>query len=138
MVELKKYPAHSPDGKKLELTIASGPVIIEGEKVLLSKHDDPFWKFPGGTLNSSLTIQENAIAEAKQELNVDIKLHGEPFVIEFLRGNEYVILFHFLGEIIKGTPTKGKGIDEVRWFDIDDLPSDCAPNVKLAVEHFRS
>ncbi len=138
MVELKDYAAKSPEGKVLKLTIASGPVIIEGEKVLLSKHDDPFWKFPGGTLNSDLTIEENAVKEAKQELNVDIKLHGEPFVIEFLRENEYVVLFHFKGEVVKGTPTKGKEIDEVRWFDIDDLPNDCAPNVKLAVEHFRA
>lgn len=135
MAELKKYPAKSPEGKDLKLTVASGPVIIKNNKILLSKHGDDFWKIPGGTQVTDQTLEQNAIREAKEELSVDVKVSGEPFVIEFQRENEFVILFHFLAKIVKGKPKKGD-VDEIKWFNTNKLPKDCAPNIKPVVKHF--
>ncbi len=137
MAELKNYPAKSPDGKNLKLTIASGPVIIKNRKVLLVKHSDSFWKFPGGSQLTDLTLEENAIKEAKEEANIDISISGDPYVIEFPREKEFVILFHFPAKIIKGTLAKGKDIDELNWFDINRLPKNCAPNIEPVVNYFK-
>ena len=58
MAEFKHYKAIDNKGKNLEVTIASGPVIIKDGRVLLDKHDDPFWKFPGGKVIDNNSFQE--------------------------------------------------------------------------------
>lgn len=51
MAEFRHYPAIDNEGNELEITIASGPVILKDTKVLLDKHDDPFWKHYNSYIN---------------------------------------------------------------------------------------
>lgn len=140
-MEFKHYPGIGKDKEKVEITIASGPVIIENDKVLLDKHEDPFWKFPGGKQLDTNNFQENAKREVKEELNIDVTLENDPYVMAFERDHngikEYVILVHYLAKR-KGEPKPGRDVKEFIWVDINNLPEDCAPNIKPVIEHFRS
>ena len=63
--------------------IASGPVIVENDHVLLDKSgQDDFWKFCGGKLKNNETFTQTAIRRAKEELGIDIKISNKnPFVM---------------------------------------------------------
>lgn len=142
MVEFKNYKGIGKDSEDVIFTMASGPVIVKEDKVLLDKHgEDDFWKFPGGKQSDNESCRENAIREVKEELNIEIKLvEKEPCVLIFEREKEgkkeYVVLVHYLAEISEGKPSKGRDVREFKWFDIKALPEDAAPNIKPVLERF--
>ena len=125
-----------------KIIIASGPVIVENGRVLLNKHGDtPFWKFCGGKVEDyEINLIENARREAKEEMDIDIKiLNEEPFITftrkETEEGKVDVILVHFLAERI-GEINPGEDIREWDWLSIDNLPNDLAPNIIPALKYF--
>ena len=125
-----------------KIIIASGPVIVENNKVLLNKHGDTtFWKFCGGRVeNYDTDLIENAKREAKEEMGIDIKiLDEEPFIF-FIRQEKKdksvdIILVHFLAERI-GNINPGEDIREWSWVNINELPGDLGPNIIPALKHF--
>ena len=136
-MEYKKYPIKDIDGNEKLLTIASGPVIIQDGKVLLDKHgDDEFWKFPGGKLRDDNSMRDNAIREVKEELSVDVELTGDPYIMIVEKDNHIIHLVHYSAKIVGGEVSEGRDVREYGWFDVNDLPDDCAVNIKPAVEHF--
>ena len=62
-----------------KIIIASGPVIVENNKVLLNKHgDDNFWKFCGGQIEDyELNIKETAKREVQEEMGLEIEILDE-------------------------------------------------------------
>jgi len=67
-----------------KIIIASGPVIIENNKVLLNQHGDTtFWKFCGGQVeNMEESLMNAAKREAKEEMGIDIQILDEnPFLM---------------------------------------------------------
>lgn len=143
LVKLVKYVKLVKLVKNMDkIIIASGPVIVENNKVLLNKHGDTiFWKFCGGRVEDYETdLIENAKREVNEEMGIDIKiLNDEPF-ITFTRkdtpnGSKDVILVHFLAKRI-GDIKPGKDIREWDWFDINNLPKDLGPNIIPALKHF--
>ncbi|MFC1613642.1 NUDIX hydrolase [Patescibacteria group bacterium] len=125
-----------------KIIIASGPVIVENNKVLLNKHGDtPFWKFCGGRVEDyNASLIDCAKREVKEEMGIEIKIINEtPFIIHTLKqtdeGDIDVILVHYLAEKI-GEIQKGEDIREWEWLDIADLPDDLAPNILPALKHF--
>ena len=127
----------------LSIIIASGPVIVENNKVLLNKSgEDEFWKFCGGRVQDGETnLQETAIREVKEEMGLDVEiLSNDPYFVytekEKDGGKVSVILAHFLAKRI-GEITPGEDIREWRWVDINDLDKEnLAPNIKPALKHF--
>ncbi|MFA6525825.1 MAG: NUDIX hydrolase [Candidatus Buchananbacteria bacterium] len=132
--------------------IASGPVIIQNrdgiEKTLLVKHGDkPLaelkWKFCGGKIFAEMDLEANAIREAKEEIGVTVKLIKplKPMIIwnEIPEtGSEKpqaIVLIHYLAEISE-EPIMGKEVLAMEWHDINNLPNDCAPNVKPVIEEY--
>jgi 8-oxo-dGTP diphosphatase len=107
---------------------------------LLVKHEDLFWKFPGGSVISNESFEDTATREADEELGIEVQIVGEPYVISFTREQkgieELIVLIHYKATIVDGEPQPCGEVTEFAWHDIDDLPTDCAPNIKLAVEHF--
>lgn len=124
------------------IIIASGPVIVENGKVLLNKHgDDGFWKFCGGKVEDyTTTLIENARREVKEEMGLDIEILDErPYLMYVKKPGEEgvdVILAHFLAKRV-GDITPGNEITAWKWFSMDDLPDDVAPNIKPVLEHFK-
>ena len=132
--------------------IASGPVIIQTrngvEKTLLVKHGDrPIeelkWKFCGGKILKGMDLEENAIREAQEEIGVTVKLIKplKPLIIwnevpeTGSEQPEAIILIHYLASINQ-EPTKGEQILAMEWFDINNLPDDCAPNIKPIIQNY--
>ncbi len=139
MAEFKRYPGIDADGKPVQITMASGPVIIRDGKVLLDKHgDDTFWKFPGGRVRDTESLQDTAKREAAEEVGLtDLELQGEPVVLTFERirdgVREVVTLYHYKATT-KMEPVKQRDVRELAWHPIDALPTDCAPNIKPVMQ----
>lgn len=141
MIEFRHYQAIDQNSKPAKITIASGPVIIEDNKVLLDKHgEDPFWKFPGGAQKEEYSFRENAIREAKQELGIEVELQGEPLVLVLERregeNKEYVVLIHYLARRMNREIKPASYVREYAWHPLDKLPKDCAPNIAPVVRYF--
>jgi 8-oxo-dGTP pyrophosphatase MutT (NUDIX family) len=121
------------------IIIASGPVIIENNKVLLDKHgDDNFWKFVGGKVKSfDVTFEDVAKREVMEEMGLEVELIRplKPMMYEF--PEKIVILIHYLATR-KGEIKPGEEILEWQWFDIHNLPSDCAPNIQPVIDEYLS
>ncbi|MDO8261506.1 MAG: NUDIX hydrolase [Candidatus Magasanikbacteria bacterium] len=125
-----------------KIIVASGPVIVEDGKVLVSKHGDTsFWKFCGGKVED---YEENlfttAKRRAKEEVGVDLELINEvPFFFytqkEVDGGIADVILCQFLAKRI-GEVKMGIDIREVAWLEVNNLPQDLAPNIIPSLKHF--
>ncbi|MDD3887370.1 MAG: NUDIX domain-containing protein [Patescibacteria group bacterium] len=127
-----------------KIIIASGPIIIEDNKVLLNKHgDDNFWKFPGGKVENfdfkdwNNSLEEVAKREVKEEMGIDVEIIKSLKTMMIPKPNEedsFVVLVHFLAKRI-GEIRIGKDIKEWKWIEVDNLPEDCAPNVKEIIKN---
>lgn len=103
-----------------KIIIASGPVIVENNKVLLNQHgDDNFWKFCGGRVEDyEKNLISAAIREAKEEMGIELEiLNPEPFITwaykDLSDARVDVLLVHYLakrvGEIKPGPDIKNWG-----------------------------
>ena len=129
----------------MNFIIASGPVIIENNKVLLNKHgDDGFWKFVGGRVEDfdfedELNSLETACRrEVKEEMGIEVEIIKplKPMMIQKPDdSNTWVVLIHYLSKRI-GEIQPGEEIIKWEWFDIDDLPEGCAPNIKPVIAEY--
>ncbi len=123
--------------------IACGPVIIEDGKVLLDKEEKDFgitpWFFPGGKMEDfNGTFEDVCIREAKEELNIDVEILRplRPLMMKRVEDDtRYTILIHFLAKRT-GEISIGDDVVEWGWFDIHNLPEDCAPNVKIVIDDY--
>jgi len=126
-----------------KIIIASGPVIVENNKVLLNKDaKDSFWKFCGGRVEDyESDLKETAKREVKEEMGLDIEiLNNEPYIIytEKEKDNEKisVILIHFLAKRL-GEIIPGEDITDWRFIDLTELDKeDLAPNIEPVLKHF--
>jgi len=123
-----------------KIIIASGPVIVENNQVLLNKHGDTaFWKFCGGQTREEENLMETAVRRAKEEMGIEIEiLEEEPFITFARKKTEEdidVILVHFLAKKINEIQP-GKDIREWGWHNLDKLPQDLGPNIIPALKHF--
>jgi len=126
-----------------KIIIASGPVIVENNKVLLNQHGDTnFWKFCGGKVEDYETdLIENARREVKEEMDINIEiLDPIPFIThttkETANGTIDVILVHFLAKRI-GEINPGSDIREWDWHALDNLPKNLAPNILPTLRNFK-
>lgn len=121
-----------------KIIIASGPVIVEDNKVLLNNHgDSDIFKFCGGRVDTmDQSLIEAATREVKEEMGIDIKiLDPVPYITYTKKDNLDVILVHFLANRI-GEIQPGDDIREWNWFDLNNLPNNLAPNIIPVLKHF--
>ena len=116
--------------------IASGPVIIESGKVLLNREKKPYgenlFMFPGGTVkNFDVPLEKECCRETKEEMGIEIEILRPLRTILTRRPGApelFVVLVHYLAKRLSAI-TPGADTIEWGWFDIQDLPKNCAPNV---------
>jgi 8-oxo-dGTP pyrophosphatase MutT (NUDIX family) len=125
-----------------KIIIASGPVIVENNEVLLNQHGDTeFWKFCGGKIEEGDSLIEAAAREAKEEMGIDIEIiDPNPFFLytkkETPEGPLDVILVHFLAKRI-GEIRPGEDIREWKWIPFEELANEnLAPNIIPTLKHF--
>ena len=126
--------------------IASGPVIIENNKVLLNKEKKEEgkitpWLFPGGEVKSlDISLEEACKREVMEEMGIEVEIMQplKPMLVHRPdQPEKLVILIHYLAKRI-GEIKPGSNIVEWDWFDINNLPEDCAPNVKAVIEEYKT
>lgn len=120
--------------------IASGPVIIEADKVLLNKEKKGWgttpWMFPGGEVEDfDKTLEEACQREVGEEMSIQVEIIKPLKPIMFYKDRKVILLIHYLAKRI-GEIKPGKDIVEWDWFDINNLPEDCAPNVYEVINDY--
>ncbi len=124
-----------------KLIIASGPVIVENNKVLLDKdYKEDIWKFCGGKIKEDESLIDTAKRRSKEELGIDVEILDEsPFITftikETPEGKNDVILVHFLAKKT-GEIKPEENIQKWGWFDLNNLPDNLGPNIIPALKHF--
>ena len=123
-----------------KIIIASGPVIVKDNKVLLDiSGDDVFWKFIGGKVRADEALQETTIRRAKEELGVDVVIKNkEPYLMYFSKLGEEdveVILVHWLAGC-SGEIKPGQEVKKWQWHSLNNLPNNLGPNIIPALKHF--
>ena len=125
-----------------KIIIASGPVIVKDNKVLLNvSGQDSFWKFCGGKVKENEAPTETAVREALEELNIDIEIIDPiPFELNIKQEkNDELIdikLFHFLAKY-SGKIKSGPDVIKWDWIPFEKLESEnLAPNIIPTLKHF--
>ncbi|WP_312473345.1 NUDIX domain-containing protein [Neobacillus sp.] len=101
--------------------------IIKGDEVLIIKENKPSainkWNFPSGRIEHKEDILDAACREVNEETGFDVKLTGTTGVYNFISSsNDQVILFHFTGEITRGSlKIKEDGIIDSKWINVSEL-----------------
>jgi len=126
--------------------IASGPVIIENGKLLVTmdKKDD-FYKIPGGTLEREESLEECAIRELKEETSFSCDLIKKLSTMRLKKRpktNEIInIELHHYNAKLKNRISNYKSFNYkghiIKWLDIEDIKNNkysVAPNIKFLIE----
>ncbi|MBI2952706.1 MAG: NUDIX domain-containing protein [Chloroflexi bacterium] len=110
--------------------LAVATVVVEDGKLLLNKRDvEPqkgLWSFPSGYVDLGEAVEDAAIRETREETGLEIHLNG--LVGVYSRPERSIVLVVFAGTASGGEIVVGNETQDVRMFDLDDLP-------KLAFEH---
>ena len=100
--------------------VNNGKVLIikENRKNIINK-----WNFPSGHLENGEHPFITAKREVKEETGLDVYLTGTTGVYNFFSSKgDYIILFHFTGEICGGSLYfQEAGIVESKWVSIEEL-----------------
>jgi len=123
--------------------IASGPVIIEDNVLLVSRDNkDDFYKFIGGTVKKGESLEEGCIRKAREACGAEIELI-KPLWPNILYENPQtkekmtIVLINYLAKLknkedIKPIPPE----QELKWVNIEDIKAgkgDVSPNVEKLV-----
>ena len=137
-MEIKKQSITYKNGTQKLLSIGAGCVIFKNGKVLLVRgKGGTKFKFPGGHVDDEETIHQSAIREAEEEVDVKVEILGQPYLYLFqFSESTDVILFSYLSKIISGTPKAHTEIEEIGWFERDNLP-DVFDNVAPTLDFFQ-
>ena len=127
-LNLRKKVGHDPI-----FMPASGCGIIKDNKILLQKRtDNGTWAVHGGALELGETFLDAVKREVKEELGIDIinpvfinTYSGENMHFFYPNNDEvYVVAsFYLVTEYIGEINVDPNEVAEVKWFDIDKLPS---------------
>ncbi len=113
----------------------SGCVIINDkeELLVLFKKKHQHYEFPGGKVEEGETLEEAAIRECKEELNVDVNIKKYLDYETFEIDNKKFQSHKFLATINNQTPevNEPEKFEKIFWMPIKDYKKyPCAPNVK--------
>ena len=141
--------------QELRALVGHRPLILVGVLVLvfderhrlLLQHrtDDDTWDFPGGYMEPGESAQETARREVREETGLEI---GEMALFNVFAGKEFFYECPNGDQVFSVSPVyvtndahgdlrpDGDEGSEVRYFPIDELPSEMLPQVRMIVESF--
>ena len=133
------------------MTRARFPVTVHlfffrGNQILLLRRfntgfRDGEYSVPAGHLEGGETVMEAAAREGAEEAGVQIQLSDMTFstVMHRIEGEErvdfFVVVDQWDGEPFNAEPDK---CDELRWVDVNALPTNIIPYVKQALMNHRN
>lgn len=107
-----------------------GVFIIEGSKVLLAKRGiQPYkgwWDSIGGFMEEGESPEQTAVRETKEETDLDIQLLDLFGVGKDMYNDQHIVPISFVAKITGGNISAGDDVQELKWFDIANLPEKIA------------
>jgi 8-oxo-dGTP diphosphatase len=129
--------------ERFKIVPASYLILIKDGKILLSRrfntgYEDGKYSFIAGHLDGGETFTNAIVREAKEEADVDVKpkdlevvhvMHRKTLV------DERVDVF-IMAKKWSGQPKimENDKCDDLRWFEIDNLPDNTIPYIRQAIE----
>ena len=123
-----------------KITVASYIILIRDNQVLMMRRKDTGYQdgnygLPSGHIENGEFPDEAIIREAKEEVGVKVK--DLKFVTILYTSYNYGCFFFasnsWDGEIRNCEEEK---CDDISWFDLDKLPDNIAPEVKVGLENY--
>lgn len=120
-------------------------LLIKENKILLMRRKDTgfadgFYSMPAGKLEPKESVENAIIREVKEEINIDIKNETLKAIqvmnrngIDRERIDYFFTVDRWNGEIKNNEPNK---CDDLKWFDINNLPENTIPYIKEAVINY--
>lgn len=100
---------------------------------------DGHYSVPAGHLDGGETVRMAGVREAREEIGVRIDPREMLFAGVFHRhSNDERVDFFFQVQKWDGDPVNAEPgkCDDLRWFDIDNLPENIVPYVRQAIKNF--
>lgn len=91
--------------------LRDGPKILFVQRSKNKKTLPNIWAFPSGTVEEGETPEETAMREAKEELDLEIKVTGTLATVEL---QEFLVRLHFIVGTIKSGEPKIKQPEEIQ------------------------
>jgi 8-oxo-dGTP diphosphatase len=105
-----------------------GVVLFRDDKLLLVRQNNrPFWVFPGGTLELNEGLEECAIREMKEEIDLDVSIEKTLYLADFLLdspdGIKHTIDVFMLARYESGEPTMtlDENLNEMGFFSLAEV-----------------
>ena len=121
-------------------TIGSRAIVINPDgQILLVKHTyQPYWYLPGGGVKKGESAKAALLRELKEEVGLVVNLE-EPILFGiyhhiYMGVNDYPIIY--VVKNYKMTSSSSGEIEEIAWFDYDDLPAMVSPGTKRRLTEY--
>jgi len=144
MVKMHKNTPHKPEG---QIKVGAGVIVVKDGKTLLAKRSSKKslgqsqWGSAGGHVELGETPAQAAIRETQEELGIVVD--NLKFLTcldeQWKDGRQYVDII-FSADIVSGIPRSMEPdkIEEVGWFDLDDLPEPMFAPVRVALQALKN
>ncbi len=132
--------------ERYTLRAAAYLLLIKDGKILLSRRFNTSWRngdysLIAGHLDPGESIRTTITREAKEEAGIIVKNSDLEFkhVMQQYENAEYFD-FYFTAKTWEGKPTncEPEKCDDMSWFSLDALPDNLVPNVRQALEAYKS
>jgi len=129
-----------------KIPIAVHLFLLDGDKVLLLRrfntgYEDGNYSVPAGHLDGDEEVRVATAREALEEANVKIKTEDIEMVGVMHRVSDregvdfFAVAKKWTGKIKVMEKDK---CDDLRWFDMDDLPENTIPYIRRAIENYKA
>jgi len=102
-------------------------VLVHDEEILLVRQNNrPFWVFPGGTLEADEGLEDCAVREMREEINLTVSIAHLLYLADFLQpgenGPKHTLDIFMLAHYEAGTPlmTLDENLNDMGFFTLEE------------------
>lgn len=132
--------------ERFKLIPTSHLILIKDDKILLARRfntgwSDGFYSVVAGHLEGGETFLQAIVRESKEEAGIDL-IQNDMKVVHVMhrKASDERIDFFIRSECWKGDPKimEADKCDDMRWFDLKELPENTVPYVRQAIEMIKN
>jgi ADP-ribose pyrophosphatase YjhB (NUDIX family) len=133
-----------------QVRVGAGVVVRDAQgRVLLERRSDcGYWGLLGGRIEKGESVEQAAVREVKEESGLDVRItrllgvYSDPDEgrIVAYSATDIIQLVDIVveAEILGGELTRSAESEELRFFSLDELPSEIVPPARQALEDHAS